>query len=190
MATVITPQNKSEIQKRTVVYSPIYVNGTGPGLMKGCYTLFYIFTDSANKLNLSYSPSTCIIKTLDNYAQRIPHTFVKIGNFASGAKSRHDSNKGDLIKNDGNRSPAARHSQDVLIANPNLFLHFIMVVLTDDPVEKHLEEALQGEVTAIHNKVEKTVAPPGKWNPPVPLVPKADISLKLAEKINPNKDKK
>lgn len=184
MAIQVTPQNKAEIQNRTIVYEPIYVNNMTPNNTQGSYVLFYIFTKTADKLQLTLGANSCIVETLDTLGKKYDHTFVKIGNFSSGSKSRWQSNKGDLIKNDGNRSPAARHSQDVLIMYPDLYCHFIMVVLSPDTVEKNLEESLSGIVSAIHNKQEKIIIPPGKWNLPVTLVKTANISKKIAKRIN------
>lgn len=184
MAIQVTPQNKSEIQARTVVYNPIYVNNMKPEHTSGSYVLFYIFTKTSVPLQIPTSSTTCTVEALDKLGKKYEHTFVKIGNFASGSKSRWSSNKGDLIKNDGNRSPAARHSQDVLINYADLYCHFIMVVLSPDTVERHLEEALTGIVSAIHNKQEKVLIPPGKWQTPIQLKSSEKISAKLASKIN------
>lgn len=185
MALVITPEQKQSIQKRTVVYSPIYVNGMTPDHRIGAYVLFYIFRDTDTPLTYTQT-SRCIVEYLEDLGNKHPHrehTFVKIGNYSSGAKSRHDSNKGDMIKNDGNRSPAAKHAQDTLIANADLYLHFIMIVLSPDPTEKNLEEALVGIVKTIGNKQGKVILPAGKWNPPIALTQKASISNKLAQRI-------
>lgn len=183
MVAIVSATDKIQIQKRTIVYSPIYVNGMKADTNKtGSYVLFYIFTKTPD-LTVQIAPKSCIVESLDRIGKEYDFTFVKIGNFSNGAPSRHSSNKGDLIKNDGNRSPAARHAQDTLIKHPDLYCHFIMVVLSPDTVEKHLEKALEGIVSAIGNKQERILAAPGKWNTPIQLVPSAVISKKLSERI-------
>lgn len=184
MALDITPIQRKSIQDRTVVYDPVYVNDMTPNNTKGSYVLFYVFSESPKLDKLAaYSGNSCIVEFLNKISKGADHTFIKIGNFANGAKSRWNSNKGDLIKIDGNRSPAARHSQDVLIEYPDLYLHFMMVVVSEDTVEKNLEEALRG-IVAVSNKQERVAAPPGKWRTPVSLARKAMLSKKTSEKIN------
>ena len=182
MAIQVTPEDRLQIQKRTIVYNPIYVNNMKETDLKGSYVLFYIFTKSSSKI-ANYSNNKCIIEFLNSVGKQHENTFVKIGNYASGSKSRWSSNKGDLIKNDGNRSPAARHSQDVLLNYPDLYLHFIMVVVSPDTVEKNLEDALSG-IIEIHNKPEKiTTSAAGKWNLPIVFSSTAKVSKKITDKI-------
>lgn len=188
MASAITPEQRASIQERTVVYNPIYVNGMKPADPKGAYILYYIFSDSPAALPIG-STSGCIVETLESLSKRVPlskYTFVKIGNFGNGSKSRHSTNKGDLIKNDGNRSPAAKHTQDVLLSLPELYVHFIMVVLSPDTIEKNLEDSLKGIVTSIHNKPSAPAEKPkaGRWRVPQDLTTsRVKISEKLSTRI-------
>jgi ribosomal protein S19 len=188
---IITPAQKAIIQKNTIVYEPIYTNNMEPIEKKGSYVLFYIFSDRPEKFNVKVTDRECVVTKLNKFARTVKfkeHTFIKIGNFTSGSKGRHATNKGDLIQNDGNRSPAARHSQEVLLAFPDLYLHFIMVVLTNNINEAILEAALLKNIKnppiVINNKAEKIKTPPGKWNQPIKLLTnKVTILPELAKAI-------
>ena len=181
MAIEVTPLQRKNIQERTVVYNPTYVNGMTENDAKGSYVCFYILTESPNKVT-AYDGRSCVVTHLNKVARSKQFSFIKIGNFSSGSKSRWESNKSDLIKNDGNRSPAARYSQDILIEYTNLYLHFILVVVSPDTVEKNLEQALRGTVV-VDNKADKITAPPGRWRTPISLSNTATLAKKISDKI-------
>lgn len=180
MALEITSEQKASIQKRTITYEPIYANGMTKSDKDGSYVLFYIFDESDS---ITFTPSDCIVESLEKLGSDRKYTFVKIGHFSNGSQSRWNTNRGDLITIDGNRSLAARHSQNMLILNPDLYLHFIMVVLSVDKIEAHLQKSLEGIVKSIHNKQVKMTTVMGRWNSPKKLTSFNKISTELKQRI-------
>lgn len=175
-------------KSRTVTYDPVFVEGVNRTSRTGAYVAFYIFTNSSKPVVIPSGNSACVLRAMSKLCKsnsmfKIPQGYVKSGAFTSGAKSRYATSKSDLIKPNGNGVPAARYCQFMLNGS-NLYLHYVMVVVTDKADEKAVREAVKGYVTV--NNEHASPMRRTAWQRPVNHPQHVSISKSVASKLSTN----
>jgi hypothetical protein len=162
----LTEEQHLYLRDKIVLYNPFFLNGINKDIKEGGYVSFLIFSKSKEFLKIP--KNKCIVEYLHELSKQSSLNYIKVGNFFSGGANRYSTTRFSFVQDTGQALPIAIYGQDVMLSHPELYMHYIQVVITENTCEKKITNALRATIEniKIDNKIKKKRKETMFWNEP------------------------
>lgn len=176
----LTEEQHIKLREQIVLYNPFFLNGIKKDIQKGGYVSFLIFSKS--KEFIKFPKNKCIVEYLHTLSLQSSLNYIKVGNFKSGGSCRYGTTRFSFVQDTGQALPIAIYGQNVMLMHPELYMHYIQVVITENMCEKKITNTLRSiiENIKIDNKIKKEKKEVMSWNKPF----KHNNDYKISEKLS------